>query len=113
MGRIASTWDGRGRALDALIAEWAERDAAIKRVWLYVAPEADEPGRPVDLALQLQPVADSEETMAVWMGNCEKWRRQLRSRTGREVVLEWLDADEGARATRAGEAAMLVYERAG
>jgi hypothetical protein len=113
VSRIASTWDGRGPALDALVADWAAGDPAIKRVWLYGATEEDEAGRPVDLALQLQPVADSEETIAVWMGKCEKWRQQLASRTGREVMLEWLDADEGARATRAGEAAMLVYERAG
>lgn len=114
MVRATSSSDGRGPALDATIADWAAGHPAVLRVWLFARRGEDErAGGPVDLALELQPVGDSEETSATWMANCEKWRAQLERRTGAGVELEWLDADEGTRATQRGEARMLLYERAG
>ena len=105
--RITSRSDGRGRALDALIADWANATPAVKRVWLIDGPDE----RPLDLELELAPVADSEETAVAWLAGCEKWRAQLEARTRREVELEWLDADEGSGGTPAGRARVLVFDR--
>jgi len=72
-----------------------------------------EPKGDIDVALELQPVADSEETFAVWMANCDKWQTQLQARTGRSVDLEWFDPDGGsAHPPQPDEAKILVYERA-
>jgi hypothetical protein len=66
-------------------------------------------------ALELQPVADSEETLVAWMANCGKWRRELQSRIGRLVRLEWIDPDGAGSGMRQGpnERRVLLYERAG
>lgn len=106
MVRVTSASDGRGRPLDALIADWAATSPQIRRVWLSgrQAPER------VLVTLELQPVADSEETFGVWMAHCEKWRLELNERIGRAVDLEYLDPD--AAKAGLGEADTLVYERA-
>ncbi len=114
MIRMTSTSDGRGPALSALIAHWANAHPAILRVWLFAGPDEDaSTNGPIDVALELQPVGDSEESAASWLGNCERWRRQLEAQTGRGVELEWLDVDEGARRAQAGEGRLLIFERAG
>jgi len=105
--RLSSSSNGRGEALSALVAEWAARNPKIRRVWASDATDA--------LALELQPVGDSEETFAVWIGHCEQWRAELEARIGRPVDLEWLDPDGAATIVqpRPGEADTLIYERAG
>ena len=100
---------------NALIAEWAERNPRIRRVWVDSRAErAAAPEGAIAIALELQPVADSEETLAVWLAHCEEWRRELHARTGRIVDLEWLDPDEAApiNPPRPGEANTLIYESA-
>lgn len=98
-------------ALTAVIADWAARNPKIRRVWTCETPVADA----VALALELQPVADSEETGVVWLANCEQWRRELQSRLQRAVDLEWLDPDEATAPNqpRPAEVGTLIYERAG
>jgi len=116
MNRLTSSSNGRGRALSAVIAEWAAGDPRVRRVWLFGSREdAPAPDGSIDIALELQPVADSEETMTVWMANCDKWRVELQTRTGRTVELEWLDPDGPTRTTQAesGEVRSLLYQRAG
>jgi hypothetical protein len=81
------------------IADWASRRPRIRRIW---ASERR-------LALELQPVADSEETLAVWMANAERWQRELCVRLGEGVELGWFDPD-GATVTPE-ESMLLVYER--
>jgi hypothetical protein len=105
--RLASRSNGRGPALSALVAEWAARNPKIRRVWACGASDA--------LALELQPVGDSEETFPVWLANCERWRSELAARVGRPVDLEWLDPDGAALVVqpRPGEADTLIYERSG
>ena len=86
------------------IAEWAAREPRIRRAWLV----GDN-----GIAVELQPVADSEETLAIWLHKADKWRSQLRERVGPELKLEWLDPDRdeaivGEELTRPKT---LVYER--
>ncbi|HYX66977.1 MAG TPA: hypothetical protein VE935_22370 [Burkholderiales bacterium] len=89
-------------ALPEAIAAWAASNPKIKRVWL--ADREDE----VDLTLEPQPVADSEESFAVWMGNCELWRCALQARIGGTFELRWFDPDAAGPMT----GNVLVYESA-
>jgi hypothetical protein len=60
----------------------------------------------IDVVVEPLPVADSEETLPVWMANCNHWLRELQARTGRPVRLEWRDPDAaGLHRTNA-----LIYE---
>jgi hypothetical protein len=47
----------------------------------------------IDVAVEPQPVADSEESLPVWMAHCETWRRQLQVLTGQAVRLQLRDPD--------------------
>jgi hypothetical protein len=107
--RVSSASDGRGAALTALIADWAARNPKIRRVWACDSHARNA----LAVALELQPVADSEETAALWLANCEKWRRGLARRLRRAVELEWIDRDETGAANQpaAGEIRTLIYER--
>lgn len=98
IARLTSRSDGRGPALSALVAEWAARNPKIRSVWVCDGAGA--------LAIEPQPVVDSDETLPVWIANCEKWRLELEDRLGRAVDLERFDLD-APRAART-----LIYERA-
>jgi hypothetical protein len=80
------------------VAEWAKVNPKVRRAWI----------RGNRVALELQPVADSEETIAVSMANSARWQGQLRERLREPVELEFVDQD-AAPGEGAGE---LVYERA-
>jgi hypothetical protein len=107
--RLTSASDGRGKALTALLADWAARNPKIRRIWTC---ESHISGA-LAVALELRPVADSEETAAVWLANCEVWRRDLARRLHRAVELEWIDGDERATPNQPapGEVRTLIYER--
>ena len=72
-------------ALRALIEEWAAANPRVRRV--RVSEDAAE------VAVAPCPVADSEETLPVWIARGDAWRRELTALTGRPVRLEWLDPD--------------------
>jgi hypothetical protein len=107
----------RGPAPSALIEQWAAANPKIKRVWLCGSPAGSDRGADgfIEVALELQPVADSEESSALWLANCEKWRIELEARTGQPIDLHWLDPDEAPTAIQSGsdELSALIYERAG
>jgi hypothetical protein len=86
-----------------LVAVWAATHPRIRRVWIA---GADRSGCEL-ISLELEPVADSEETFAVWIANCRKWHAELEARLGRPVSLGWLDPD----ADRREPVEELVYER--
>jgi hypothetical protein len=97
------------------VAEWAARNPRIKRAWMLGNPAVDEPAeQEIEIAVELQPVADSEETFAVWLAKGEQWHSQLRERFGSKVQLVWVDPDldEPALAKELEQARVLVYERA-
>jgi predicted nucleotidyltransferase len=105
-----------GQALSEMLAEWAAGNPKIRRVWAFGNGAEAALGAPgdIDIAVELQPVADSEETLVAWLANCNKWRSQLQARTGRAVNLDWVDPDGGMRTLHAGakSAVLLVYELA-
>jgi hypothetical protein len=105
--RLTSSSDGRGRPLSAAIAEWAAANPDIQRVWM-VAVAA--PKEAIELLAELQPSADSEETLAVWVANGGRWRRELQARVDQAVNLDWFDPDGATRP--AAEAKTLIYARA-
>jgi hypothetical protein len=115
--RLTSRSNGGGAALSALIAQWAAANPKIERVWLCGGTAENERGADefIEIALQLQPVPDSEETLALWVANCEKWRIELQARTGRAIDLHWFDPDVAPTAVQSGsdEPNALIYERAG
>jgi hypothetical protein len=82
------------------IARWAASNPNIRRAWMY--------GN-FNVAVELEPVGDSEETLAAWMAKAGLWRAQLQSRMSAPVDLEWFDPDGS---TALDEARVLVYERA-
>lgn len=90
------------------IARWAAGNPRIRRVWLLLN------GAPLEVAVELEPVGDSEETLAIWIANAGSWQSQLRNRLSAAVELEWFDpdGDGGAIQARLDEDKALVYERA-
>ncbi|MEN3354076.1 MAG: uncharacterized protein V7640_2234 [Betaproteobacteria bacterium] len=98
------------------ISDWAESTPRVRRIWLFGsrARDAHREDSDIDIALEIEPVGDSEETLAVWMVNSDKWQAQLQQHTNLEVDLEWFDPDGSTpkvhRALR--EASILLYDRA-
>lgn len=77
-------------AIGRIVLEWAAADPRIRRIWILGSADRDSH---IAVAVEPEPVPDSEETLAVWMANCGEWHLQLRARTGRAVRLEWRDQD--------------------
>jgi hypothetical protein len=101
--------------VDNTVAEWAARNPRIKRAWMLGDPAADHPAeQEIEIAVELQPVADSEETFAVWLSKAEQWQSQLRAHIGPKVQLVWVDpdVDEPAVGKKLERPKVLLYERA-
>jgi predicted nucleotidyltransferase len=98
-----------GRERDALVA-WAEANPRVRRVWVYGgdAPRNERRDSDLDLAIELAPAVDGDESLARWIANAEKWQDELEQRTGSRIDLEWYDPemDEPMDAS-----ARLAYER--
>jgi predicted nucleotidyltransferase len=99
-----------GGKRDALV-RWAQANPRVQRVWVYGgdSPRNDRRDTDLDVAIELAPVVDSDETLALWIANAKKWHSELEERTGTHVDLEWFDpeTDEPIDAS-----ARLAYERA-
>ena len=105
--RLSSRSDGRGKPLGRAIAEWAAGTPDIQRVWMVAAAAPEEA---IELLAELQPSADSEEALGVWMANAGRWRRELQARLDQPLRLDWFDPDGATRPD--GEARTLIYARA-
>jgi hypothetical protein len=105
--RLTSSSDGRGKPLSTAIAEWAAGTPDIQRVWMVAAAAPEEA---IELLAELQPSADSEEALGVWVANGGRWRRELQARIDQAVNLDWFDPDGATR--QAAEAKTLIYARA-
>ena len=76
---------GETEALRRLIEEWAAANPRVRRV--RISEDAAE------VEVVPCPVADSEETLPVWIAHGDAWRRELTELTGRSVRLDWLGPD--------------------
>lgn len=98
------------------IARWAAEHLEVRRVWLFGsrAKGSHRPDSDVDIAIELEPVADSEETITQWIAHCDSWEAQLQRLSVQKIDLEWFDPDGSTPSIEAGlnEAKVLVYERA-
>jgi hypothetical protein len=115
MTRLTSRSDGRGRPLKDLVCGWAAGNPRIRRVWLSADPSrnAKRGYADISLLLELQPVGDSEETLATWMAHCNAWSREIQAELGEPVDLDWYDPDtERFTPPSPDEAKTLIYERA-
>jgi len=100
-------YDGGKR--DALV-RWAEAHPRVRRVWVYggASPRNETRDTDLDVAIELAPVVDGDETLALWIANAEKWHDELEESTGTRVDLEWFDPDTD---TPMDASARLAYER--
>jgi len=103
---VMDTYDGRER--DALVA-WAESNPRVRRLWVHGGDSQRNERRDtdLDLAIELAPAVDGDESIALWIANAEKWHDELESRTGTSIDLEWFDPDTDAPLADA----RLAYER--
>lgn len=76
---------GETERLRGLIEAWAAANPRVRRV--RISEDA------AQVAVVPCPVADSEETLPVWIAHGDAWRRELVELTGRPVRLDWLDPD--------------------
>lgn len=92
------------------LAAWAAANPRIRRVWLWGSDtkRGASTGTDVDVAIELEPVADSEETISYWIAHAEEWQAELENCVGSSVDLEWFDPDVDA---PLGDKAVLVYDR--
>jgi uncharacterized protein len=100
------------RVVDSIV-RWAAEIPELRRVWVSQsrAKGGHRPNSDVDIAVELEPVGDSEETLTRWLFHAERWESQLRRRIAAKIDLEWFDPDGSTRTIEAAKA--LVYERAG
>lgn len=107
--------NGVSDAARRALTEWAAANSKVKRVWVYGsrAKGTHRPDSDINIAVELQPVGDSEETLAVWMAHCNQWQSELQARIDPGVDLEWFDPDGATTMIQAAldEAQMLMYER--
>ena len=105
----------REKELTDSITRWAAGNPRIRRVWLFRngARQDRRHNGQIEIAVELEPVFDSEETLTVWMANAGSWQSQLSKRVAAPVELEWFDPDGGAIQPTLEQDKALVYERAG
>lgn len=94
----------------ARLAAWAAADPRIRRVWLFdsAAKRKAPSDTDLDVAIEMEPVPDSEETIAYWIAHAEEWQAQVEQCVGASVDLEWFDPDVDA---PLGDKAILAYDR--
>ena len=92
------------------LAAWAAANPRIRRVWLFGsdAKRAARGGHDLDVAIEMEPVADSEETIAYWIAHAEEWQAELENCVGSGVDLDWFDPDVDE---PLGDKAVLAYDR--
>jgi hypothetical protein len=100
---------GSGNGMAESLARWAAKNPKVRRVWM--AQDRRKPK--VDVTIELEPVADSEESIAVWMAHADEWRAELREDVSPAIDVSWVDPNGAARRLPdvLDEAKVLVYDR--
>ncbi len=98
------------------LRSWAEKKPCIRRVLIYGShcKGMQHDGSDLDVAVELDPLPGDSGPFATWIGEAEKWRRELIPLVGNRLQLEWHDL-HGKTPTVSGglkECCLLVYERA-
>lgn len=97
------------------VLSWAESTPLIRRGWLFDAraQRSYRSDGDINIAIEVEPVGDSEETLVLWIANAAAWQSQLQEKTGQPLYLEWFDPDGNTRDVGGvpAEAAVLIYER--
>jgi predicted nucleotidyltransferase len=97
------------------IARWAADNPEVRRVWVFGSRANDtyHTDSDIDIAVELEPVGDSEETLTRWIARSDLWESQLQSQVAPKVDLDWFDPDGNTPTVAAGlnEAKVLIYER--
>src|SRR5262245_17080965 len=98
---------------DTIVA-WAQAIPAIRRGWLLSEASAYRPGDEISVAIEVEPVGDSEETLVLWLAHSDQWQSELQEQTRLRVNLEWFDLDGNTPKIRGAlvNASGLIYERA-
>jgi predicted nucleotidyltransferase len=99
-----------GKQREALVA-WAEANPRVRRVWVFGGEAGRNASRDtdLDLAIELAPVVDGDESLALWIASAEKWQDELERSTGSAIDLDWYDPEIDA---PLDASAKLAYERA-
>ena len=94
---------GFGNDVRDAIVGWVEATPRIRRVWVFGSRAKGNPrtDSDLDIAVEIEPVADSEETLPVWMANSDKWQSELQQHISFAVDLEWFDPDGSTPKVRA------------
>jgi len=80
-----------GNVADA-IARWAAEQLEVRRVWLFGSRAKGSHRPDIDVGIELETVADSEETSSgtQWIAHCDSWEgAQLQRLTLQKSDLEW------------------------
>jgi len=96
------------------IVAWAQAIPVIRRGWLVGdAKGRYRPGDEINVAIEVEPVGDSEETLVLWLANSDQWQSQLQEQTRLPVSLEWFDLDGSTPKVHGAlpKGGMLIYER--
>ena len=96
------------------VVAWVQATPLIRRGWLVGDASRYRRGDEITVAIEVEPVGDSEETLVLWLANSDQWQSQLQEQTRSPVSLEWFDLDGRAPEARGAlaEVGGLIYERA-
>jgi predicted nucleotidyltransferase len=108
---------GLGHDVRSAIKDWAQATPRVRRVWVIGsrAKGSERPDSDLDIAIEIEPVVDSEETLSRWMVKADEWAAQLQKVVGPKVDLAWFDPDGSTPKIQKAldDGAILIYDRAG
>jgi len=98
------------KQLAGLINKWANQESKVRRVWVRLRHTGS--AKHTDIAVEIEPVNDSDEELLLWMANSGDWRADLQKQISGTVQLEWIDpyASTGE-AQYPDTGYVLLYER--
>ena len=97
------------------IIAWSEAIPVIRRGWLVGDAKAPyRAGNEINVAIEVEPVGDSEETLVLWLACSSQWQAQLQEQMRLPVTLQWFDLDGSTPKVygAVAETGVLIYERA-